>query len=139
MQFRKSTIPWEHKIRTIRGLYLKLQIHFGNLAIQPSLSLFISAINSATIFQIHALVAGRSTLELRLKSSARVDCVKIPSMVSAAGRTQNKRHNNKVCNSSYVIYALFQFLCATRSSLIFEVKMSNWGTRSGSLMFPRHN
>ena len=69
-------------------------------------------------------VAGRSTLELRLKSSALVDCVKIPSMISAAGRTQNKRHNNKVCYSSYVIYALFQLLCTTRSSLIFEVKMS---------------
>ena len=105
-------------------LYLKLQIHSGNLVIEPSLSIYLGYKLCNHISDTRSRVAGRSTLELRLKSSALVDCVKIPSMISAAGRTQNKRHNNKVCYSSYAIYALFQLLCTTLSSFIYEVKMS---------------
>ena len=55
----------------------------------------------------------------RSKGSALVD-VKIPSMVSAKGRTQNKRHNSIYANP-YVIYTpLYQLFYV----LIFEVKMT---------------
>ena len=121
----ETFVHWARKgISFVLLCVVSFQYYIVFKASNPSLSIYLGYKLCNHISDTRSRVAGRSTLELRLKSSALVDFVKIPSMISAAGRTQNKRHNNKVCYSSYAIYALFQLLCTTRSSFIFEVKMS---------------